>query len=484
MNDDLRHELEALIPELEASTLLDGAARKRERSRRAIASGAAVLAALVLIPIVTGIGAWPRSTPANQVTSPEETQLPEPVSEETLHVPLDTLMLLHPGRFLMSEPCQEAMASNLNRVEIPAEGLPSGATRVWLCGEISDDEKRWMGPREPLVARVGEAVAAINALPVKRESCHGQPGERYAVVVEYPEGARVVEAYSLLCSSVGGTRSGGPELLRQLVGMFEAERAERGESPVDPPTCELDPWYGGWFTGFHPLLPMDVADVTSGTLCGVTTDSDGTYRATEVPPEIITAIREGTWEIAPEPVGLDTRGALLLTNRYGDVLAAHRTPRGELRMDVGGAQWTPDPATAERLQALFSTLQGGIPGVDDACHGTSISGDADVTAIVSAHVCGYRALPGDASGWMDYTLPQDLTREVAEAFRTQAAPGVPEGVDAADDLPMLLLVDSVGVGLVLVPGPNHTLNDIHGERTWQVPEHLVLRLEARGLSFP
>lgn len=48
----------------------------------------------------------------------------------------------------------------------------------------------------------------------------------------------------------------------------------------------------------------------------------------------------------------------------------------------------------------------------------------------------------------------------------------------------LLLVDSSRVGLVVVPGPDHTLVDIHGERTWQVPEHLVVRLAARGLSFP
>lgn len=497
MNDDLRHELEALIPELEASTLLDGAARKRERSRRLMAAGAAALAALALIPVVTGIGSWSRSTPATQVTRAEETQppgpesertirvpIPEPVVEETRHDSLDMATILHPGGFLMSEPCQEAMGSNLNRIEIPAEGLPEGAARVWLCGEISSDAKRWMGPREPLVARAGEATAAINALPVKRESCHGQPGERYAVVLEYPQGTRVVEAYSLLCSSVGGTRSGGPELLRQLVAMFEAERAERGESPVVPPTCDLNPWYGGWFMGFHPLLPMDVTDVTSGTLCGVTADSDGGYRATEIPAEIITAIREGNWVPAPTTEVLDSRGALLLANRFGDVIPVHRTARGELQLVVGERQWTPDPATAEWLRTRFRSFWGGIPGVVDACHGTPVSVDVDVTAIVSAHVCGDKVYNDGTSGWGAYTLPQDLTHDVAEGFRTQAVPGASEALEATLERTALLLVDSSGVGLVLVPGPDHTLVDIHGERTWQVPEHLVVRLAARGLSFP
>ena len=48
----------------------------------------------------------------------------------------------------------------------------------------------------------------------------------------------------------------------------------------------------------------------------------------------------------------------------------------------------------------------------------------------------------------------------------------------------LLLVDSKGTGLILFPGPDHTLVDPLNKRVWQVPDHLRLPLEGRGLIFP
>ena len=74
-----------------------------------------------------------------------------------------------------------------------------------------------------------------------------------------------------------------------------------------------------------------------------------------------------------------------------------------------------------------------------------------------------------------------VTQQVTEAFAAQATSGAVEPPFLSHHL---LLVDSKGTGLILFPGPDHTLVDPLNKRVWQVPDHLRLPLEGRGLIFP
>ena len=482
MTDDLTRELNDLIPELDASTVLDGAARKRRRTRRRTAVLASALAVAVFTPLVVGLGTVMRSTPQPASSTVPPLGPTEESPWEGVEYTVEDTELLHPGVELMTPECQAVMAASIQPDRVPTEGLPDGATRVWLCGElgVADGVKQWIGPRTPIVTHTADVVAAINALQVgvEAEQCYDKDNRRYRMVVEYADARHVIDAHIGHCDSVGGTRNGAKQLLEDLKGWFSAER-EQGTSPPAPPPC---PATGlGDQDSVYPLFPVFAPGIAQGVACGRFNDG-AVVHVQELSPEILTALRDAQWELSAEDAPwIDKRGYLAVANEFGDTLLIFRTPAGDLWMQQHGLTWSPDPDTAARLKELFAGLGAGTVN-SHPCHNVPYTLDVEDSDIVSVHICGEFPLPsGDLAGWGSYTLPDGLARQVTEAFAAQATSGAVEPPFLSHHL---LLVDSKGTGLILFPGPDHTLVDPLNKRVWQVPDHLRLPLEGRGLIFP
>lgn len=489
MTDDLTRDLDALVPELDASTVLDGAARKRRRTRRRTAALAGALAIAVLTPVMMGLGSVMRSSP-QPASSHSGTSAPEPDARGMYDISdLMEDQAFHPGLELMTPECQEAMAAAVHPERVPLDGLPDGATRVWLCGELETDGiRQWIGPRTPLTGHAVDAVAAINALPAgssEAEECYGADSRRYRMVVEYATSRHVIDAHIGHCDSVGGTRSGAKELLKDLRGWFSVEREQATDVPEPPGCAFLDPYHQGQT---YPLFPIAASEITRGLACGRFNNGEAEV-ADELSEEIVTALRDAPWHLSEDSQPLiDNRGLLVVENRHGEVLTVFRTPEGRLWIPQQGLTWTPDPIIAERLKDLFAELGHGVINANP-CLNTAYSGDVDDSDIVAIHICA--EFPWVPEGWPglgSYTLPDGLTRKITEVFPAQAVPGQQDDLRPEDlvvaGAPHLLLVDSKGVGLLLLPGSDNTLVDPLNNRSWRVPDHLRIPLEGRGLLFP
>ncbi|MDO5067530.1 MAG: hypothetical protein Q4D96_09655 [Propionibacteriaceae bacterium] len=484
MTDDLTRDLNELIPELDASTVLDGAARKRRRARRRATVVAGTLVVALFTPVVLGLGTVMRSTPQPASSPTVDPDVSETLSSEYAEYTLED-ETGHPAEELMPWECQHVMHPSVQPRRIPAEGLPDGATRVWLCGELgANGDRPWYGPRTPLT-NAAEVVAAVNALPAgstAAEQCHGTSSRRYRMVLEYPDGSRIIDAHTGHCDSVGGTRTGAKELLEQFKAWFTTARAQETATTPELP-CVLSLWNAQEQS--YPLFPIFAPDVTRGVTCG--RFMGGEARSVEpLPDDILAALRDAPWQWQEDhgETWIDHRGHIVVGNQHGELLMIFRTPEGKLWMPQHNFAFTPDPDLAARLKELFDQLGNGVV-LASPCQNTAYSNDVDDGDIVAIHVCSN--FPWARSELEAYTLPSGLARRVADAFHAQALPAE-QHIPNSEELvltgsPALLLVDSKGVGLLLFPGPDNTLTDPLRKRTWQVPDELRIPLEARGLVF-
>ncbi len=267
------------------------------------------------------------------------------------------------GDGLVPTVCDEVQSGEIPVPDLPAdEDLPTGAARVWLCGDMWE-RFGGVGPIEPLTTDADRAVEALNTLPPSEaDVCTEMLGLTYHVVVDYPDGSRrVVAAETANCQFVGGWggREGGAELLDQLLGLWSAQR---GDSP-EPFTAGVDVC-GDLASaptgtmGLNSIADVERASLYRGFVCGVPEGAapDADMEQRDLPGELVIAITQATATPVDQWAYPDGSPVVVMLNQYGDPVTYPVDDQGRLQLDDG--VWTPegdlaDP-WAETLDGLWA----------------------------------------------------------------------------------------------------------------------------------
>ncbi|MFT3889655.1 MAG: hypothetical protein QM713_16040 [Arachnia sp.] len=361
MNQLLKTELNGLVPERPDATLWGPSVRRKKARRRVAGGGAAVAlvlgAAVALSTTLGGTG----PTVAGPAPTTSSAPHPHPQLQDPLPDPVG----------LQSGVCAALLDSELRFSPPPHGGLPTGATRVWLCGDPESGlaGEAEVGPREPLVADPDQVALAYNELPrmPRTGDCPSDAGLVYRVVVEYPDGMVAFTGTTANCQAVGD-RKGGKDYFTALASMW---RAQRAALPADVGEVEnvcrgVGPSSDSGVDGVHRSMLVDVRreDVTSGFVCGATGESVGTVTITgeaklpdDVVADLVTAQLEPFAGAAAEIVIAPY--FLVMLNEFGDpvvwhlaspdVVWAERDERG----DVSGI-WRPSESVKDQWYATLA----------------------------------------------------------------------------------------------------------------------------------
>lgn len=265
------------------------------------------------------------------------------------------------GEGLVSTVCDDIQTGTLAAEELPGtENLPDGAARAWLCGD------RWetfggVGPIEPLTADPDRVVDAVNALPTPDyEACTEMGGITYHVVLDYPDGTRrVVSAETVNCEWVGGwgNRAGGAELLRDLIELWEAQRAANPEPFLDEVSlCSDD----AGIVGLNSLGTVERGSLYRGYVCGLPADpaAGDEWLQRELPGDLVLAISQAV--PTPEDQWTISEGGpyLVLLTQHGDPVTYVIDGLG-VRFPEG--VWSPDGELAAVWAESLAGLRAGTP---------------------------------------------------------------------------------------------------------------------------
>jgi hypothetical protein len=381
MNERLTDDLLGLVPDRPDPSAWGPNVRRRSGRRRALTGGvAAALVIGVAVAVSTTLGgagpdvAVPGSpSPSPTMTGPASSE-PDPTTEPPHPHPSPSDDVAEPVG-LLSGVCAALRESRFTFSAPPSEGLPTGATRVWLCGdpESTFAGEGQVGPREPLTADLDRVADAYNRLPAADTSqgCDGDAGLVYRVVVEYPDRRIAFTGEAAGCRTVGDRR-GGTEFVGELLSMWRAQRETF--SPVfdgadgicaTPESLRQD------LLGEHGSFFVDVAreDVTRGAVCGVSPDGHR-LRVTgdaALPDEVVADL--ATAQLAPAPVGADPavgESFVVLLNAFGDPVAyllgvdGGVWVRGDEQVEFLGI-WHPSEAVKAQWEATLEAA-GIVPG--------------------------------------------------------------------------------------------------------------------------
>ena len=228
MTDDITRMLNSTIPEDSDPAAWGPAARRRSASHRV----AKVVTAVALVAAVAVPVGYLLSQQRNDAV-PAQSPSPGP-SPSSAPSPAPS------GAPVTGDnPCQSIL-SQFKAGVVPltpiGEGLPADASKVWLCGDPTNDFESF-GPAEPLTVGVADAVAAINALPVAPadRACTEEYRLTYYVVVDGASRWTVKgELHGCQIVDDGAVaREGGQDLLTTLTGLWLKQR-ERATPPGAP----------------------------------------------------------------------------------------------------------------------------------------------------------------------------------------------------------------------------------------------------------
>lgn len=370
------------------------------------------------------------------------------------------------------------------------EDLPTGAEKVWLCGDLTDPFGGVLGPREPLVTdpdRIVEAVNALEPAPDGEVDCTLIGGLTYHLAIDYPDGTRrVLAAETVNCSFVGGGRVGGERLLEQIQPMWQQQRATVGSRELgNPVLCDTFPGPGDRNGGYTSFLPIDSSDAVQGAACGLSTDAtdfDGEILQRQLPVKLVKAIAGADTVGEPLP-NVEAAGLpyLVLLNEFGDPMTVGLTVDGDLLLPQG--RWTPDPDTA----ALLADT---LPGIrtqpfyeePEACS-KYIEGEAQAALgdVVAGVACVQAfAVPEKGPG-----LEPEFAQELATRFEAESVP-LSWGARSSH----VALEDGEGRRVNLYyDNRNHFdaslssgLVNEAGNRVWELPDDVRSELELYGFE--
>ncbi|MHA6513651.1 hypothetical protein [Tessaracoccus sp. Z1128] len=272
------------------------------------------------------------------------------------------------GEGLVSTVCDAIQSGDLTPQDLPAtEDLPDGVARVWLCGD------KWetfggVGPIEPLTTEPDRVVEAVNSLPAANfDACTEMGGLTFHLALDYPDGTRrVVSAETVNCEWVGGwgSRTGGAQLLQDLLPMWTAQRDEKPMPFTDDVDLCTD---AAAVVGLNSVATVERGSLYRGFVCGLPSDAadgDGWIQR-ELPGDLVLALSQAT--AVPEDSWSIPEGSpyLVLYNQYGDPVTYPVDQDLRIRIAAGSwvyeGAWTPDGDLAASWAELLSGLRGGTP---------------------------------------------------------------------------------------------------------------------------
>lgn len=479
LQDSLHDDLSALVPEPPPTGGWGPAVRRRGRSRRA---GIATVAVAVVAAGAVWLGATLLGGPSQVATPAPST----PVASVSPQAPIDddyTGVEAQACADLREDPPMPAG---------PSGDLPDGATRAWLCGpQAPYPFASQLGPREPLTTGVDRIVAAFNALPAtpgEQIACTEVGGLTYAVIVEYADGAVVLNGETVNCQFVGGRRGGGAQFLADLEGFWEEARATAPafEGPLDLCANRSLEAFRNYSIGYGSFISQERADAVRGVVCSVAADAPGLNAPTvsvPIPPEVLADLANG--KVEPfEPgwsFGQSIQPAyVVLVNRFGDPVSYGLGDDGAALVweENQNAWWRPSDTVADLwAQTLSQVRVKPFYSVPDVCGGydpATMTGDP--AKAVSGIVCAPReALPAKGP-----ELDPALAREIGQRF----AAGAAEQWGQMNSANFVVLTDSDGASMRLywdgtLPGRLVAETGL----SWPLPDDLRIELEEYGLSF-
>lgn len=233
---------------------------------------------------------------------------------------------------------------------LPGGHLPMGAETVRAC---RSDDLSFEPPAEPLTMGVDELAASFNALPLVQgeRACTADAGPTYTLVFSWPDGTRhTVSAMLAGCREVRGagvSRAGADTFLASIRSAWLAQRAAR---PVDAEPREWCATNG--FGGQSPLIPVAVADVTTGVVCRSVPGQAPVHTA--LSSEAVAAIRGDLVRATTASGGADMTGrSIVLADRSGGTITLSEMSGGVwLWIDQetrGQRMWTPSASVVAEL---------------------------------------------------------------------------------------------------------------------------------------
>ena len=370
------------------------------------------------------------------------------------------------------------------------EDLPTGAEKVWLCGDLNDPFGGVLGPREPLLTdpdRVVEAINALESAPDGEVACTLIGGLTYHLAIDYPDGTRrVLAAETVNCSFVGGGRVGGKRLLEQIQPMWEQQRATVGSGgPENPVLCDTFPGPEDRTAGYTSFLPIDVSDAVQGAACGLSNDAtgfDGEVLQRQLPVKLVKAIAgAGTGE---EPLSNVEPGLpyLVLLNEFGDPMTVGLTVDGDLLLPQG--RWTPDPDTAALLADTLAGIRTQPFYKEPEACSKYVEGEAQ--AALGDVVAGVACVQAFAVPEKGPELEPEFAQLLAERFEAESVL-LSWGARSSH----VTLEDSQGRHVNLYyDNRNHFdaslspgLVNEAGDRVWELPDGVKAELELYGFDF-
>lgn len=370
--------------------------------------------------------------------------------------------------------------------------LPTGAERVWMCGDLNDPFDGPLGPREPLVTEPDRVVEAINALepgPEGEVACTAMGGLTFYLAIDYPDGNRkVISAETVNCSFVGGGRIGGGKLLNEIQPMWADQRASVGPPAGlgDPQLCDTFTSPGKLQGGYTSILNVTPSDAVSGAACGLSkdaTDFDDDVLQRPLPTKVVNVIAEAaTTDQSADRYATPGLPYLVLLNEFGDPTTVDLLSNGDFLL--AGGPWTPDDETAALLR---DTLQGlrtkpfyEAPAECDKFVESEAS--ANLSDVTSGVAC-VEAFAVPAKG---PELEESFAKELARRFEEEATAidwGARSSSVALKDVEgrrVNLYYDARNHGdAALPPG----LTNEAGDRVWELPDEVRAELELYGFDF-
>lgn len=386
MNKPLTDDLLGLVPQRPDPSSWGPRVRRAKTRRRAlggIAMTVAVLGTAVALSNTLGTHGPLIATPGPSQTNlaPASTEQPTPSPSPTTIPPNQKFTseeLLAQQNGLIPEACAALTDSPEAFSPPPADGLPTGADRVWLCGDPASvtGDASWIGPQEALTTDPDRVARVYNTLPGTDAhlGCDGDAGLGYRVVVDYPDQRIAFDGTVANCQTVGDRR-GGEEFMNDLTALWDAQRT------AAPPTftstegiCNfadiarlnfvtMDINFLGWGNrSFFHRVPRET--LTRGVLCGV--DFDDTIPSvlgvSEVwlPDRILTELRTAELAAPPEertdePI---LEAYLVLLNEAGDPVTYRISRDGGVLINANKpwdwvGTWYPSSDVADQWSATL-----------------------------------------------------------------------------------------------------------------------------------
>ena len=433
----------------------------------------------LMIPIfaLAGCAAPQQATP--------ETSAP-PASSTPPSVPAPQVSYDPAGSDLVPPPCTElrsAVGYEVPTQIIPDDGLPLGASAVWLCGEAGPPYDGRLGAPEPLTTDVDGFVQKLNELPALPEeiACTAEYSLTYIFVVEYPHGTAVPLQGELHgCRTVAG-RTGGEEVWDEITTRWAAQREAQNIAYTGTPDLCVNSYRQreGIQNGLDSVWSTGGTDAVRGVVCGL--PADATSYETEVlqrdlPDDLVADLAAA---FTGEPVDGPGWGDalvpyLVLLNRYGDPTTVYLQPDGQ----AVAARSEQFPLTEDLRARVLAETEGlrreRFAVIPEVCATSYEDPRAEFADVVSGVVC----ISEDDVPELGPELPAELAVEIATRFDVEAGPHNGSFRGHA-----VVLSDAKGGNIRLeLAGDATALADADTQRSWPIPEDILAELVQRG--FP